>query len=1387
MENPLGAAAGEFAHLSRGLDAAWDEARSGGLPDAIAGPLRIATDATRRIEIAATSLVADDRAMALERCAYAIDRLDERAREVLNDQRLDDAIVARGFALLKAEARLLRRVTRAIEGLAPLDENALRILELQDAENALRGRPEQEPRLARQNGISGEISSASTASATSQYAHSLASITADLREGRRELLRRQAMRRIEAAASIGASSPLTDETATAAFDVYRALDAAHRDLATRKDEFVGAAASDREKILETIESERARIEREFFAFAERVNSPAGLDVLRRAARSLEHELDEARMIGLEPATEPRVARLRHLQLVAERFLKTCRAALKQKNAPLTEELVRLEAMLKRVRHVVADRVLELRLERIFGKKTVRRWDSLVFWLILSVLLLLMIDHFRDPDGPGVIYWTTWADTAICGVLLLDFFTRMVVSPNPPRYVQRHFLTELIPALPFGLLANLETLHAVPTIGTVHVIEILTFLQALRPLIRIGRLFLFVSRATDRIVEQNAWLLNQNIVFFTDATSENDTPTLVKRTRELENFISRQGVAACALLPKSELVHAARLRLLSVAAESGSDRCEEPTAASRATVSVLDVEPNHLDVDDVIGLLRDLDASQVAEYVGVDVAQQITDSMRLFRLPWLRKMPVIRFVFNDTRVPDPLATTARLGRVCGDVLDYAQRAVLWFADLYGTITPSQFLDRIGAQIVKATARPARRLLLFGAIVGLVMALVRITRFEFLDRAAGFFIRFLSLPVLVLGVLCALPLALGTWFRRIARQAADFYDRVAEAQFLSLTEILKEETRDDDLAYLADRVVVPEAKLAGATAEAARDLALDFARRGSGLADGRGFSLSFEPTRFDIALLFYRDFLDGAYFHKNDTKVANLLLGNLTLENIRQNRLRFKKHDWKRLDRIDIARGKGGVAGASVWFSCITHSVAQNVARLILEYNRQCIPLTDLPSATNSERERFEHWLDDRERQSKALARGEAVLPTDSTSGIVEGALAYRTTEFNALHFLSANPRRDEAVRRRYGARVLRYVREDRENLVRVIFGTFPMRDLPRERRTFNPYEIYRRYFANGMLYLFPLRALALLFAGLKTLTREVIRIVREVRKPESRTTPRQSGHASFDVARRKIHRMRRPIAMEALRLRAEFDPEYLGLALPDRPSLVPHDQQFGEDLRTLNATEREWEQFRRLKSSRQEDLRRLAQLLRIAERRGKEAPFLHEDPARAGEAARAVAIAWICDHENAASRIAAHGKLSELLHRLEREKPPRHRLPRYYLGRGRVKALVDKAWPQLVQHGATASDDGLRERFVRALLTTDVQLRDELETLAARDHEGDIFDEAYAMLQRVATQPSAFTEQIIAVRAVHALAMLDLSGYERQVEGLGGYFGADAEMDSETAA
>jgi hypothetical protein len=173
--------------------------------------------------------------------------------------------------------------------------------------------------------------------------------------------------------------------------------------------------------------------------------------------------------------------------------------------------------------------------------------------------------------------------------------------------------------------------------------------------------------------------------------------------------------------------------------------------------------------------------------------------------------------------------------------------------------------------------------------------------------------------------------------------------------------------------------------------------------------------------------------------------------------------------------------------------------------------------------------------------------------------------------------------------------------------------------------------------------------------------------------------------------------------------------------------------------------------------------------------GARAAIARETRPRALRFPFAIALAWLCDHEEIASRVAAFENLRELLHRVEIA-PPRKRsrwaLPR--VGTSRVRDLVARAWPSLAQGGVETADAELRRRFEAALLSTDAARRADLDLLLrhAASSAEDVYERARRVLAAVAARPSSFGEQLIAVRAVQSIAMLDVAGYERLVATLG---------------
>ena len=1371
-----------FDRLIGELAEAWRRAREGDpklRPDVI---YAVAADHLRKLR-RHPDVARDDRLT--DRLAEELEILEDDARVTFRIGGVAPPRLAYLLPLLRVRGRALRRTARYAAGLAPPDEVPYILAEAQAVESGLDLDADTED-------------------------HVWSGIRATIQASRRSILRAVVERQLDEVRRLDAEAFFD---AGRGWTLYRRLEEGRRWL----DGGVGGTNGDatdidpdeaalRDRLKQASQSIESRIV-EFVAAARSVDQHR---VARRVWSRLTDEIEEHRLRAME-RSETDLESLIRLEDLARRFDGALREALRSSDADvvatsgLRRADRRLRRLIRRIADLRSDLILRRRLDRVFGPRMVVVWEAIVFWLIINVLALIVADHYRDPDPEGVIGWTTWADTAICGILLLDFFTRTFLSPRRLRYFFRHFLTEFVPSIPFGLLANLHAFGYLPAVRALRLGRVVRILRIARPLIRLFRLFLFMMRALDRMVERNAWFLDRNIVFRGEDDHGEGLPPLLKRARDIDGWLDRTTVRLYRDLPPLPRGVAARVWV-------GLIEKDLPSVAivpekSTATTGFSRLQMQELDADDVIASLRGLDDAQVADVLGLEFATQVVRMLRFLRLPLLRRVPVVRFVVGPDGAPDPLWMTARVGRVFGDWLAFVKRTINWFADLYGVITGAQVLDRVGNQLVRATARPAKRLLLIGAIVLAVLLFVKVINLPWLEPVEKAVTDLFAISLVIIGVVCFIPLVLGLWLRRIAGQAVDFYERVAEAQFLALTEVVKEQNTAQHLRRVAQRVMVPEAFLSERRSivedEAVVATYADFATQELTEdldSEGARFHLTrpqeddvVRRRNIDFVLLFYRDFLDGAYFHANDTKIASLLLGNLTLENIRGNRLRYDKKAMKRLERLDIARGKGGFSGPFMWFNFITRSIAQQTARLVIEYNQHCIPVDEIESADPVDRKLYDDWLARRHRFAEIMEQGgEIEAPPPAELAGTDGTLVYRTTGFNALHFLIPDPKRDAAVAARYGEEVASLLHQDRVNLIREIFGTFPLEELDVRHRTVNPYELYRRYLSRGRVFLMPLTMVLVVFRLLRLLARRFFAVVKDVLDPSRRPVKGTANFGRFDVARRKIHRMRRPVVLEAMQLRAEFDVEYLGLTLPGLPPSVAPGLRVADDLRRINASEREWQFFRELKSRREGQLRILVRILRSFDTIGDglETTIRDRNPALTGrepEAIRAFAIAFCCDHADAWSIADAHDSLVRLLDDSEpKGDEPEDASPRLRRRKARrFRELFDRVWPTLSRPGL---DLEIRERLLddptlrsRAML----QHMETLDRLAPK--VGDPRRRVLESLLEVAEQPSSWTEQIMAIRTVQALAMTDLEGYEDLVRRLGEYEDDAEDARAESAA
>lgn len=186
----------------------------------------------------------------------------------------------------------------------------------------------------------------------------------------------------------------------------------------------------------------------------------------------------------------------------------------------------------------------------------------------------------------------------------------------------------------------------------------------------------------------------------------------------------------------------------------------------------------------------------------------------------------------------------------------------------------------------------------------------------------------------------------------------------------------------------------------------------------------------------------------------------------------------------------------------------------------------------PAATEAMRDWLERRRDPRGGRT----------PKDSDGRSQHG---YQTTEFTALDFVGGDPERDRHIGALFGDEVLEVVRIDRRTMVREIFGTRPVHHLPQQDRSFNPLRFYERRLSRGRVLLAPLLLALRFLRSFGWLVGRVRRIVREVLDPELAMQRREIGQAPFAVAQRKIHRMKAPGLLEAIRLRLELDPVYAG--------------------------------------------------------------------------------------------------------------------------------------------------------------------------------------------------------------------------------------------------
>ena len=1033
-----------------------------------------------------------------------------------------------------------------------------------------------------------------------------------------------------------------------------------------------------------------------------------------------------------------------------------------------------------------ERRLVWRMERLFGRRAVAALERFILLLLIIFVVMLTVEgpllrwegkppHSTDSLVEAVFAWT---DLVICLVFLGEFTLKMALAQRRWLYVWRNWITGLLPAIPVGFIA-----YSVHQIALAEEAELFVLLRALRylrlprmarwlriarPALRAARLVGFTLRASDRLVRQLAPLINRNLTVFERTAVRLEEPayrTALSALRERFNYRAPELIDS---LPQRARRDLTRGRVADL-----TDMLSAPQAAAVAPAAVVETSATReIPLERVIDRLLSATPASISDQIGRAPAQSVARWCRALDVFAVRRLPLVREMVAAGRLPSPYETTARVANRIGLSLRHLLDRVYWVADLHGTVTAPQLVDSLGDWMVKGTSRPARRFLMIGIAFLAVSYLAGLLPFVPLKQLTAKLDQLIAAPLVILGTLCLLPLLLGLWFRQIAGEATDFYGRVAEAQFLAATKKLKRRLAKRHHAILHSRVIAPELTVAAESGVQSRE-----SRTESG---DSGLS-TLESARSVVELL-WEDYLDGAPFHHSDTKTTTQLLGNLVLVSLRETRLGHRRRHWKRLRRLDLANSRATLRGPYLWFHFISRSIAQQTAKLVVDYNAHALPLSRGATADRRQIDRYVRWLAGRlekpvdQLQLPPQFRRRINAPSTAANEPAgneknkedRSGRMFQGNDFTAIHFLSADAQLEADVRRRYGEAVAGLVRRDRRDNIRRVFRTYPFHHWPREHRTFNLLSLYQQHLAGGRILLLPVKMLWWTVLAAAHALRLLWTFVRDVLYPTVGDLTAVEEPDPYEVAVRKIHRMRKPVFLECLRMRAQFDPEYLGILLPGTSAGLhtTGTSPIEEDLALIGVEPGVVREFRGLAAQRRRqvlEFRRWSARFHLAK---KPAPSL-----------RAMAVAYTIDYRDVRSTLEA----AQLLRRTFDEAiAPASQSPPAVEHRGCFALALWRRWRYAKRLERLFSRPGFEhygqqqpDVCGRVLWARGGPLLRALKVLTDTD-AADPLQDAREVLSAVADDPDTWSRQLVVLRAVQTLSVLDLWTYCDLVAELGEY-------------
>ncbi len=946
------------------------------------------------------------------------------------------------------------------------------------------------------------------------------------------------------------------------------------------------------------------------------------------------------------------------------------------------------------------------------------------------------------------------DGAACFVFLTEFFVKLAMVRRKWMWFCRHFFIDLIPSIPIGLITLIPGAAAgqVGAFGKViRIARVLRFARFLRG-------FGLMARGFDRLARQYGHILNQNVILYPTReeldNSRSRLPAHRARLARLREQVHQAWRDSLTAMPEAERTLAIERRL-GMFSDALAERRE------RETISPIGprAPAREIAAEVLIQHLSTMTPQAAEVGLGPELLTQLARVVRvLARVPF-RWLPIIsslvpRITANMSDADVVAAASRRTARFVRKFHD----AYFWFSDLYGTVTPSQFVDRVGSMLVKSSAKPAYRTLIFGAMYLLTLLLLDVLalKLSLLEPLKEFLTRYVGTMVLIIGSVCFFILLIGWWLQRVAREATEFYERSAQAQFLSLTEIVHSRYLERDAKLLFTRVLGPERllMLADDPMPADQQLREVLSRVYQSLVEAHLGSGNGQGWRgLDTVMLLYRDWMDGAIFNDNDTRSTSQLLGSPAVRQVLSLSARIKKKHLKKLSSLDLVRQKSIFGGPYIWFNFISRSIAHSVANLLIDYSQNAIPLNELPHVSESQRRKYDVWVQGHTNKNVVGEETEEIVERD-----------YVTNAFTALHFLDFDEQRDREVCERFGADVFVRLQRDRSLLIRRIFGTFPMHDRPKEQRVVNLYSLYGSWLSGGRALFLPW---FLFLLGLKLVGSFLIwiaRSVQQIRRPESRRDSGDAAKAHFLTAVRKIERLRGPVVYASTRLRMRVDPEFLGVPLPMRSQSTLGEATVDHDLLFLGPVPEFLDEVSHQRRRAQADMQRLEELIqnglleRAAELRG-----LPAEAFATAEHLRAAAVAYLADYRGIRRRLSAPAILQEVVRLAETEPPlPGKRLPHPLL-----KRKFAGYW---AKHGT--GDSQARHAAWRAILNNFWNSADVLATWCEEAEFSP--NRGEELLGEMLLHPGRISEQLITIRGIQTLAVMDVLSYREHVYHLGRY-------------